>query len=185
MAHTDPSLTPSLYGVMAEFQGPEELLEAARHAHEAGFTQLDAYSPVPIHGMGEYVGLPTTRVSLVCLIGGLCGGTFGYSLQYYINLIAYPINVGGRPLHSIPAFIPATYECTILFAALFAAIGMLIMNGFPLPYHPVFNVEAFRKSASSDGFFLCIEATDPKFDREKTTSYLKDLNPKGVYEVEP
>jgi len=173
-----------LYGLMAEFADEASLLAAAEKALAEGFTKTDAFSPVPIHGLAAAVGFPKTHVAAFTLIGGLTGGAFGFGLASWVSAVAYPINFGGRPLMSIPAFIPPTFECTILFAGLATAFGMLFLNGFPHPYHPVFNVERF-KLASSEGFFLVIESADPKFQLEGTTSFLKGLNARGVYEVKP
>jgi len=167
---------------MAEFDNPRDLVQAAHRAHQAGYRRMDAYSPFPIEELGEAIGFHHTNVPLVVLIGGLLGGASGFLLQYWINVINYPINVGGRPLNSWPAFIVVTFELTILGAALFAVLGMLALNGLPMPYHPVFNVERFA-FASKDRFFLCIEARDPKFDRAGTEDFLRALNPRAVTEV--
>ncbi len=175
---------PDIYGLMAEFDHPEDLLAAAARARDAGFQRMDAYTPFPVHGLEEALGLRHTRLPLVVLIGGIIGGLAGYGLQYYVSVIDYPLNIGGRPYHSWPAFIPVTFETTVLFAAFAAVLGMLALNGLPTPYHPVFNVPRFEL-ASRTHFFLCIEATDPKFDRVETERFLESLNPHGVYEVEP
>lgn len=174
---------PRLYGLMAEFDGPDDLLEAARRAYEEGYRRLDAYSPFPVPGLAEAIGFRRTRLPLIVLFGGLVGGLGGYYLQYWISAIDYPLNVGGRPLHSWPAFIPVTFELTVLVAALAAVLGMLALNGLPMPHHPVFNVPAFEL-ATRNRFFLCIEATDPQFDVVETKSFLETLKPSGVFEVE-
>lgn len=176
-------MTARLHGLMAEFENPAHLVEAATRARREGFTRLDAYSPFPIEGLSEAIGFHETKLPLVVLLGGIIGALTGYSLQYYVAVVAYPINIGGRPLNSIPAFIPVTFELTILFAALTAALGMLFMNGLPKPYHPAFNVPRFEM-ASRDRFFLCIESRDPRFDGETTRGFLETLSPRGVYEVE-
>jgi len=155
---------------------------AAEAAYRAGYRRLDAYSPMPIEGLAAAVGKTTTRLPLIALLGGIAGGIGGYALQYYVALITYPLNVGGRPLHSWPAFIPATFETTVLGAATAIVLGMLALNGLPRPHHPLFNVEAF-KLASRDRFFLCLEASDPLFDLEITTKFLEDLAPRGLWEV--
>jgi hypothetical protein len=173
-----------IYGLMAEFDHPEELVTAAERARKAGYRKMDAYTPFPVHGLDEAMGLGRTWLPLVVLIGGIIGGLTGYALQYWISAIDYPLNVGGRPYNSWPAFIPVTFELTVLFAAFAAVLGMLGLNGLPQPYHPVFNVPRFEL-ASRTHFFLCIEATDPRFDREETRRFLESLNPHGVYEVEP
>jgi Protein of unknown function (DUF3341) len=173
-----------LYGVMAEFDGPGDLLDAARRAYEAGYRRMDAYSPFPVHGLAEAIGFHRTHLPLLVLLGGIAGGVGGYYLQYWISVSDYPLNVGGRPLHSWPAFIPVTFELIILGAALAAVLGMLALNRLPMPYHPVFNVPAFEL-ATRNRFFLCIEATDPKFDAAETRRYLESLKPHGVFEVDP
>jgi len=172
----------TIYGVMAEFTTVEQLLEAARRTHHAGFKRVDAFSPFPIEGLAEAVGFHRTRLPLVVLCAGIVGCISGFALQYYGDVVSYPINVGGRPLNSWPAFIPITFEMTILFAAAAAVFGMLAMNGLPTPYHPVFNVPRFAL-ASRDRFFLCIKAGDPKFDLESTKKFMATLNPREVSEI--
>jgi hypothetical protein len=174
----------TIYGLMAEFATPEQLLEAAHHTHEAGYRRIDAFAPFPIEGLAHAVGFKGTRLPLVVLLAGILGGISGFSLQYYAAVIGYPLNVGGRPLNSWPAFIPVTFEVTILFAALSAVFGMLAMNGLPTPYHPVFNVPRFAL-ASRDRFFLCIKARDPMFDPEMTKNFMLTLHPREVTEIEP
>jgi len=173
---------PPIYGLLAEFDGPKALVEAAHRAHKAGYRRMDAFSPFPIEELSEAIGFHHTNVPLVVLIGGLLGGLSGYLMQYWVSAINYPLNVAGRPLNSWPAFIVVTFEMTILGAALFGVFGMLALNGLPMPYHPVFHVERFA-FASKDRFFLVIEARDPKFDRTQTEEFLKGLNPRAVTEV--
>jgi hypothetical protein len=172
-----------IYGLMAEFDEPGALVSAARKAYAEGYRQMDAYSPFPIEELSEAIGFHHTKLPLLVLIGGILGCLGGYFLQYYTSVIDFPINVGGRPYHSWPAFIPVTFETTVLMAALTAVLGMLALNGLPQPYHPVFNVPRFAL-ASRDRFFLCIESHDPKFDRDRTWRFLDTLQPHGVSEVE-
>ena len=172
-----------VYGLMAEFEDSDSLLEAAKGAYAAGYRKIDAYSPMPIHGLAEALGFSRPLLPLLVLIGGIFGACAGYGLQYYTSVIDYPINVGGRPLHSWPAFIPVTFEMTILFAGFAAVFGMLALNGLPMPYHPVFNVESFKR-ATRDRFFLCIEATDEQFDLDQTRVFLEEQKPFEVSEVE-
>jgi hypothetical protein len=172
-----------LYGLMAEFDDPKSLVAATRRAYEQGYRKMDAYSPFPIEQLGEALGVHHTEVPLLVLLGGIVGGLTGFGLQYWISTIAYPLNIGGRPYNSWPAFIPVTFELTILFAALTAVIGMIALNRLPMPYHPVFNVQRFAL-ASRDRFFLCIESTDPKFDRVATRVFLQGCAPREVSEVE-
>ena len=168
---------------MAEFEKPEELLEAAESTYAAGYRKLDAYSPVPIHGLAAAIGFPRTNLPIISFIFGAIGLVSGYALQYWIHVIDYPLNIGGRPMHSGLYFIPVAYELTILFAAFATGLSMFVLNGLPQPYHPVFNVENFAR-ASQDRFFLCIEAEDPQFDDKKTRSFLESLNPQEVAQVE-
>lgn len=173
-----------VYGLMAQFEEPEALLEAANRAYAAGYRNMDAYTPLPIDGLAEAVGFRRNWVSPIVLLFGMCGAAGGFGLLWWISVIAYPLNIAGRPFDSWPAYIPITFECTVLLAALSAVIGMLALNKLPQPYHPVFNVESFAQRASIDRFFLCIEASDPKFDLTKTRAFLDQLNPVEVAEVE-
>jgi hypothetical protein len=174
---------PDLYGMMAEFETPTELVHAARAAREAGYRKIDAFSPFPVEELDDVLDLHDRRLPLLVLIGGVLGGLAGYALQYWTSVHAYPLNVGGRPLHSWPSFVPVTFEMTILGAALSVVLGMLAVNGLPMPYHPVFNVPRFALS-SRDRFFLCIKATDPLFDRDGTRRFFVRLVPRQVSEVE-
>ena len=182
MAHEVPS--PTLYGLMAEFATPTALVHAAEQARLEGYRQMDAYSPIPIEELNEALGVRRTRLPILVFLGGLLGGIAGYSLEYWTQAIAYPLNVGGRPFNSWPQYIPVTFETTVLGAALSAFVGMWALNKLPMPYHPVFNVPAFAR-ASRDRFFLCIETTDPRFDRFQTAKFLETLHPMGVFEVAP
>ena len=171
-----------IYGLMAEFEMPGQVLEAGKRTHDAGYRKIDAYTPFPVHGMEEAVGFHRTKLPWVILAGALVGMFGGFFMQYIANVIHFPINIGGRPYDSWVAFIPITFECTILLGGLTAAFAMIALNGLPKPYHPVFNVPRFER-ASQDRFFLCIEAADPQFDIEKTRQFLESLNPYDVYEV--
>jgi hypothetical protein len=182
MAHEEQ--TTALYGLMAEFDGPTALVAAANKARQSRFYRMDAYSPIPIEELPEAMGLSRSKLPMIVLAGGILGGLAGYSLEYWASVIEYPMNIGGRPFHSWPHFIPVTFETTVLGAALSAFVGMWALNGLPMPYHPVFNVPAFAR-ASKDRFFLVIEATDPQFDRHATRKFLEGLHPLGVFDVEP
>jgi hypothetical protein len=173
---------PVIHGLMAEFENPNALVAAAYRAHFEGYRKMDAYSPFPIEELHEALGMHHTRLPLIVLIGGLCGCIGGYLLQYWVSAVAYPINVGGKPFHSWPAFIPVTFECTILLASLSAVLGMLALNGLPMPYHPVFNLPRFAL-ASRNRFFLCIEAQDPRFDLDGTRRFLETLGAREVSSV--
>jgi len=171
-----------LYGLMAEFDNPTDVVRAAERVYDEGYRQIDAYSPYPIEELSEAIGFHKNRVPLVVLIGGVLGCAGGAALCEWVSAVAYPENIGGRPLNSWPAFIPVAYECTILLASLFAVFGMILMNGLPQPYHPVFNAPRFEL-ASRDHFFLCIEAVDPKFDLDQTRAFLGTLGARDVTEV--
>jgi len=175
-------LPSAVHGLLAEFEDPTSLVAAAQRAHEDGYVHMDAYSPFPIEELHEALGSHHTRLPLIVLIGGIVGCVGGYALQYWASAVAYPLNIGGKPLHSWPAFIPITFECTILVAALSAVLGMLALNGLPQPYHPVFNVPRFAL-ASRNRFFLCIESRDPKFHLEETRRFLETLSPREVTTV--
>ena len=172
----------SIHGLMAEFNSADDLIAAAHRIHDAGYQRVDAYTPYPIEELSEALGHHRSKLPLIVLIGGLVGALAGYSLQYWVSVVENPLNVGGKPLHSWPAFIPITFECTILGAALSAVFGMLALNGLPQPYHPVFNVPRFAL-ASRNRFFLCIEAKDPKFHLEHTRRFLETLSPREVTSV--
>jgi Protein of unknown function (DUF3341) len=177
-------MAPRIYGLLAEFEDATLLVQATARTHEAGYRRFDAYSPFPIEELHHAMGSPHSKLPLIVLIGGICGCLGGFFLQYWAAAIAYPLNVGGRPLNSWPAFIPVTFECTILVAALSAVLGMLALNGLPMPYHPVFNIDRFAL-ASRSRFFLCIEARDRKFDLQSTREFLQSLGPREVSVVEP
>jgi hypothetical protein len=174
---------PAVYGLMAEFDNPTAAVAAARSVYEQGYRKIDAFSPYPVEELSEAVGVHQTYMSHLVLAGGLIGGTLGYLMQFYLHTIYYPLNVGGKPFHSWPAFIPVTFECTVLGAALFAVFGMFALNGLPEPYHPVFNTPNFAL-ATRDRFFLVIEAKDPKFKYEETRRFMETLNAREVTDVE-
>jgi hypothetical protein len=182
MAHEETTAT--LHGLMAEFDNPSALVAAAERARLAGYRRMDAYSPIPIEELSEALGLRRTRLPLLVLLGGFGGCFAGFALEYWVSVMAYPLNIGGRPLNSWPQFVPVMFETTVMGAALTAFFGMWALNKLPQPYHPVFNVPEFVR-ASTDRFFLCIEAGDPRFDREATWRFLEDLKPIGVSEVAP
>jgi hypothetical protein len=183
-SETTVVVKPPLYGLMAEFADAEALLTAARQAFAAGFRRMDAYTPFPVDGLAEAIGFHRTRVPLIVLIGGIIGCLGGFFLQYWTAVIDYPVNIGGRPLNSWPAFVPVTFETTILIAALSAVFSVIVLNKLPMPYHPVFNVDRFEL-ASRSRFFLVIEAKDPKFSVEETRKFLQGLGSQGVYDVDP
>jgi hypothetical protein len=173
-----------LLGLLAEFETADAVLAAARGLHAEGYRRMDAYTPFPVEGLADALGFHRNRLPAVVLAGGLLGGAGGYLLQAYAAVLDYPLNVGGRPLHSWPAFIPITFELTILCAALAAVLGMLGLNGLPMPYHPVFAVERFEH-ASRDRFFLLVESRDPLFEAARTMKALERLGAVGAHEVYP
>ena len=170
---------PGIYGLMAEFDSAQQLLDAAHKVRAAGYVRADAYSPFPIHGLAEALGFREHIIPKLVLAGGIAGALGGYGLEYWTQAIAYPLNIGGRPYFSWVSFIPPAFETTILFAAFTAALSMLALNGLPQPYHPVFNAARFNR-ASQDAFFLAIEAGDPKFDLQRTRDFLNGLHPREV-----
>ena len=182
MAHQTMS-DPPFYGLLAEFESAQLLLDAASKVREAGYTKTDAFSPFPIHGLAEALGFKERWVAPIVLGAGITGALAGYGLEYWTQVIALPLNIGGRPFHSWVSFIPPAYETTILFAAFGAVIGMIALNGLPRPYHPVFGTPRFHR-ATQDSFFLAIEATDPKFDAHATQQFLASLHAKEVVQVE-
>ena len=180
MSHAQ--LSPAIYGLLAEFDTPGDLVHAAEQAYAAGYRKFDAYSPFPIEEASEAVGFHKSRVPLIVLVGGLLGGASGFGLQYWINVISYPLNIGGKPYDSWPAFIVPTFELTILFAGLCGVFGMFALNGLPMPYHPLFHSERFSL-VTRDKFFLCVEAADPKFDLDGTQRFMQSLQPVSITEV--
>jgi Alternative complex III, ActD subunit len=173
----------NLYGIMAEFAGSEALLNAARRAREHGYSKMDAFTPFPIDGLAETLGQKKSRIPFFVLLAGIGGGLGGYLMEWYAMAIDYPLNIGGRPLNSWPMYIPITFELTVLSGAVTALVAMLALNRLPEPYHPVFNAPGFDR-ASTDRFFLCIEAMDPKFHRDATRHFLETLKPQRISEVE-
>ena len=167
-----------VFGLMAEFETPEAILAATRRARAAGYCDMDAYTPYPVEGLATELGLPSTSVPFVVLVAGIVGAAAGFFMQFWPSVVDYPLNVGGRPANSWPAFIPITFEVLVLVASLSALLGMLFLNGLPRPHHPVFNVPRFDR-ASQDRFFLCVEATDPHFDLRATRDFLAGLHPSG------
>lgn len=174
-----------LYGLMAEFADATTLVDAAKRTRAEGYRKVDAFSPYPIHELFDALALDDKRLPLAVLIGGIVGCLAGFGLCYWVSVIAYPLNVGGRPFNSWPSFIPVTFEVTILLASLTTVLSLILLNGLPMPYHPVFNVKRFAEHASQDGLFLAIEADDPKFDREGTRSFLQGLGAREVNDIEP
>jgi hypothetical protein len=170
-----------IYGLLAEFSSSEAVVAAAQQARAAGYRHVNAYTPFPVHGLSQALGQKPSRLPLAVLLGGIAGGAAGYFMLYYASVISYPLNVGGRPLHSWPSFIPITFELTVLGAAFAAFLGMLALNGLPHPHHPLFNVPAFSL-ASRNRFFLCIQSRDPLFDLNQTRHFLEGLGAQ-VYEV--
>ncbi len=176
-------VTPSLYGVMAEFDNPTDLVAAAQRTYEAGYRRINGYSPYPIEELSEAIGFTRTGLPLIVLIGGILGGLGGFFMQYWMEVIDYPLNVGGKPYNSWPSFIPITFECTVLVAAFAAVLGMLVLNKLPQPYHPVFNAPNFAL-ATRDSFFLVIEASDRKFEHDEVMHFMQTLEPKDLIDVE-
>jgi hypothetical protein len=184
---------PPTYGLIAEFKDADALLEAARGTYAEGYRRIDAFSPIPVHDLAEAMGHKDRYVQIAVLAMGIVGMLAGYGLCYFTSVVeiggipgmlsGYPVNVGGRPLHSWPAFIVPTFETTILFAGITALLSMLVFNGLPMLYHPVFNVQRFRDHASTDAFFLCVEATDPKFDADRTREFLTRIGALEVTDV--
>ena len=174
-----------LYGLMAEFDDLTTLVNGAKRAHADGYRQVDAFTPFPVHELFDALDAHDRRLPLAVLIGGIIGCCAGFGLCYWVSAVAYPLNIGGRPLNSWPSFIPVTFEVTILLASFTTVLSMLGLNGLPMPYHPVFNVKRFAEHASQDGFFLAIEAADPKFDRGRTRAFLQELGAIEINEIEP
>jgi len=170
--------------LIGEFETVDQLLHAAEQVRDAGYKKMDAYAPFPVEGLSEALGLGRNLVPFLTLCGGLAGGLGGFGFEYWVNVISYPMNIAGRPLNSWPAFIPVTFELTVLGASLCAVFGMIALNGLPRPHHPVFNIQRFAERASSDRFYISIEASDPKFHLEETARFLQSLHAQHVTEVQ-
>ncbi len=181
-AHHDPDAPPPVYGVMAEFDTADKLVEATRKAREAGYTRMDGYSPYPVGEVADELGFPRSEIGAIMFTGGLCGATLGFTMMSWASVVDYPLNIGGKPFWSWPMFIPISWELLVLTASLSGLFGLLSLCGLPQPYHPVFNVPQFVR-ATRDRFFLCIEAVDPKFDPAGTREFLTTLSPLSVEEV--
>ena len=173
-----------VYGLLAEFNNPSELVHATEEARRAGYRRMECYTPYPVEEAAEALHFHKTGVPLMCLLGGLMGLVTGYGLEVWIAVWAYPLNIAGRPLFSWPAFVIPGYEWTILFAGLSTAFGMLAQNGLPQLYHPLFNAPNFRDGALQDKFFLCLEAHDPKFSRAESRAFLEQFSPISIVEVD-
>ena len=182
MSHAHPETTA--FGLMAEFDNPSALVDAATRARLAGYRKMDAYTPIPVEALDEALGLKRTKLPLLVLLGGIAGGVGGFALESWASAVAYPMNIGSRPYISWPQFIPVTFETTVLGAALTCFVGMWALNRLPQPYHPVFNVPAFAR-ASTDRFFLVIESEDPRYSADETRRFLEGLHPLGVHDVAP
>ena len=171
------------YGVMGEFESADALVSAARRAYADGYRKMDAYSPFPIEALDEAIGIPHTILPWLVFFGGLFGGLAGYGLEYWVSAVNYPIVIGGKPFHSWPNFIPVWFETTVLGASITAVIAMLGLNGLPQPYHPVFNIEAFRDHGQKDKFYLVVESTDPRFNVQQIKHFFGAVNASNVWEV--
>ncbi len=180
--HHPDEPTGAIHGVMAEFETADQLVHATRQAAAAGYSRMDGYSPYPVGEVADALGFPRSEIGAIMFIGGLCGATFGFLMQYYLNGIEYPLNVGGKPFFSWPQFAPITWELLVLTASVSGVVGLFALCGLPQPYHPVFNVPQFAR-ASRDRFFLCIESTDPKFDTDGVRGFLSTLDPVSIAEV--
>ncbi|MBY0369194.1 DUF3341 domain-containing protein [bacterium] len=180
----DKAVEPKIFGLIAEFTTVETLLEAAKKVRDAGYKNTDTYSPFPVEEALDCLGQHHSRIAWLILLGGITGLASAFGLQFFVAVIDYPINVGGRPLFSWPMYFPIMFELTVLLSVFTAVFGMIGLNRLPQPYHPLFNVPEFAR-ASKDSFFIGIESTDPKFDLAGTKSFLQSLHPRGVHEVQP
>ena len=176
-------MADGLYGILAEFDTPTDLVDAARKVRDAGYTKTDAFSPFPLHEIDEALGIKRSILPYLMFAGGITGLLSGLGLEYYVHVLAWPIIVGGRPAFSLPSFVPPAFEMTILFTAFTGVLGMLFLNGLPSPYHPVFNVPRFAL-ATREKFFLIIESTDPMYDYPETRSFMESLGAQEVFDVD-
>ena len=173
-----------LYGLVAEYDTPEQVVGAAEAARKAGYTKMDAYSPHPVEGIEDALGLQPTRLGFVVLAMGLIGAVAGFGMQWYAGAEFYPLNIGGRPMNPWPNYIVITFEVTVLLSAFTAGLFMLARNGLPRPYHSIFNTPGFER-ASRDGYYLCVESIDPRFDEAAVRAFLEGTGPVRVEEVAP
>lgn len=162
------------FGLLAEFENPQILYTACEKVRDAGYKQWDAYTPFPVHGLDKAMGIPASKVPWVALGGALTGMCTAVMLQWYTSAVEYPLVISGKPLFSWPAFVPITFELSILFGAFGAVLGMLAINGLPKPYHPLFSSERFAR-VTDDKFFIAIEVGDEKFDAASTEAFLKEI----------
>jgi hypothetical protein len=185
MSATSPTAVEpvALYGFAAEYEHPGDVVHASEAARKAGYRKMDAYTPHPIEGLDEALGVPPTQLGWVVLAMGVIGALCGFGMQYYGLAVFYPLNIGGRPLNDWPTFVVITFEFTVLFSAFTAGLFMIARNGLPRPYHSIFNAPGFER-ASRDRYFLCIESADPKFDPARTRAFLEGTAPLRVVEVE-
>jgi hypothetical protein len=172
-----------LYGLVAEFDDADDFLIAAGRTREEGYTRMEGYAPFPMEGMSEALGHTDTWIPKIMLVGGILGAFSGFGLLFWTTVVAYPLNIGGRPIFAWPSYIPITFEMTVLLSSLAGVVGMFLLNGLPSPYHPLFEAPNFDR-ATSDRFFLCVEAVDPRFDLEQTRSFLEGLRALQVSEVQ-
>ncbi len=180
--HDDPNrriIPGEIFGMVAEFDSPEAIVRAAEAAYEAGYREMDAYSPIPVNGLAEAIGFRRNWIATIILAAGLTGGIGGFFMQWFSAVVHYPIIVGGRPFNSWPAFMPITFELTVLLSAFAAVIGMLGLNGLPRPHHPIFNAPGFDR-ASQDRFFLSVQSNDPLYDEQATRQFLEEQKPVAV-----
>jgi hypothetical protein len=173
-----------LYGLLAKFNTQEDLIIASDRTYSEGYRKFDSYSPYPVPELARAMHLKSSPLPFVILAGGILGGVGGFLMMTYATVWDYPLNIGGRPLFSWPTYIPITFELTVLLGALCGILGLFFFTRFPQPYHPVFNSEDFIEHGSQDAFYLSIEASDPKFDLDRTRRFLENLGSALVSEIE-